>query len=154
MFFVPLQCLVKTLLEFNHYQKSDKAPFIIYTDLRCLIGKINGCKNAPVKLSSKKVYEHSTSDFSVSTISPFKSKESKNNVYKGKDWMKTFYVSLRKHVMGITNFKKKKMKLLTNEQQKSDENLKICYTCKEKFKDKHAKDKTYQNVLNHCYYTG
>ena len=83
--FVPLQCLVKTLLEFNHYQKSDKAPFIIYTDLRCLIGKINGCKNAPVKLSSKKVYEHSTSDFSVSTISPFKSKESKNNVYKGKD---------------------------------------------------------------------
>ena len=90
----------------------------------------------------------------MSTISPFKSKESKNNVHRGKDWMKAFCVSLRKHVMGITNVKKKKMKLLTNEQQKSDENLKICYTCKEKFKDKHAKDKTYQNVLNHCYYTG
>ena len=49
MFFVTLQCPVKTLLEFNYYQKSDKAPFIIYTDLQCLIGKIDGYKNAPVK---------------------------------------------------------------------------------------------------------
>ena len=38
------------------------------------------------------------------------------------------------------------MKLLTNEQQKSYENTKFCYTCKEKFEDKHTKDKTYQKV--------
>ena len=35
------------ILEFNQYQKSDKAPFIIYTDLECLIEKIDGCKNNP-----------------------------------------------------------------------------------------------------------
>ena len=35
------------------------------------------------------------------------------------------------------------MKLLTNELQKSYEIAKICYICKEKFKDKHAKDKKY-----------
>ena len=29
------------ILEFNHYQKSDKVPFIIYTDLECLIEKID-----------------------------------------------------------------------------------------------------------------
>ena len=29
--------------------------------------------------------------------------------------------------------KRKKMKLLTKEKQKSFENAKICYTCKEKF---------------------
>ena len=29
------------ILEFNQYQKSDKAPFIIYADLECYIEKIN-----------------------------------------------------------------------------------------------------------------
>ena len=39
--------------------------------------------------------------------------------------------------MKKTNFKKKKMKLLTNEQQNSYQNSKICYICKGKFDDKH-----------------
>ena len=32
------------ILEFNQYQKSDKAGFIIYAYLECLIKKIDGCK--------------------------------------------------------------------------------------------------------------
>ena len=35
------------ILEFNQYQESDKAPFMIYADIECLIGKIDGCKNNP-----------------------------------------------------------------------------------------------------------
>ena len=31
--------------EVNQYQKSDKAPFIIYADLECLKEKIDGCEN-------------------------------------------------------------------------------------------------------------
>ena len=31
------------ILEFNQYQKSDKAPFIIYADLECLTKKIDEC---------------------------------------------------------------------------------------------------------------
>ena len=30
------------ILEFNQYQKSDKAPFIIYADLECIIERIDG----------------------------------------------------------------------------------------------------------------
>ena len=30
-------------LEFNQYKKSDKAPFIIYTDLECIKEKIDSC---------------------------------------------------------------------------------------------------------------
>ena len=37
------------------------------------------------------------------------------------------------------------MKLLTNEQQKSYENIKSWYIYKEKFEDKHAKD---ENTVN------
>ena len=36
-----------TILKFNQYQKSDKVPFIIYSNLRCIIEKIDGCKNNP-----------------------------------------------------------------------------------------------------------
>ena len=35
------------ILEFNQYQKSDKAPFIIYANLEQLREKIDGCKNDP-----------------------------------------------------------------------------------------------------------
>ena len=56
--------------------------------------------------------------------------------------------------MGIINFKKKKMKLLTNQQQKSYKNAKKCYICKENFEDKHAKDENCHKVWNHCHYAG
>ena len=39
------------------------------------------------------------------------------------------------------SFKKKKMKLLTEEQKESYENAKICYICKENFENKYLKDK-------------
>ena len=44
---------------------------------------------------------------------------------------KRFCESLREHAMKIFFSKKKKMKLLTKEQQKIYENAKICYICKE-----------------------
>ena len=53
----------------------------------------------------------------MSTILSFKSLESEHEVYRGKDCMKKFCESLREHAMEIINFKKKKMKLLTKEQQ-------------------------------------
>ena len=35
------------ILEFNQYQKSDKAQFIIPANLECIIEKTDGCKNSP-----------------------------------------------------------------------------------------------------------
>ena len=61
---------------------------------------------------------------------------------------------LREHAMKIINFKTKKMRLLTKEQQGSYENAQICYICKEKFESKYLKDKKYCNVKDHCHYTG
>ena len=44
------------MLQFNQYKKSDKAPFIIYADLECIIEKIDGCKyNLKVHLQPKYV---------------------------------------------------------------------------------------------------
>ena len=91
------------ILEFNQYQKSDKAPFIIYADLECIIEKIDGCKNNPENSSTTKVSEHIPSGFSMSTISLFRSIENKHDVYRGKDCMKMFCELLREHAMKIIN---------------------------------------------------
>ena len=100
---------VTKILEFNQYQKSDKAPFIIYADLRCVIGKYDGCKNNPENPSTINVREHIPSGFSMSTISSFRNIENKHDVYRGKDCMKTFFEFLREHAMKII-LKRIKMK--------------------------------------------
>ena len=42
------------ILEFNQYQRPDKAPLIIYADLECIIKKFDGCKNNPENPSTTK----------------------------------------------------------------------------------------------------
>ena len=79
-------------------------------------------------------------------ISSLRSIENKHDVYRGTDRMKTFCEFLREHIMKIISFKKRKMKFLTKELQKSYENAKICYICKEKFKNNYLKDKKYRKV--------
>ena len=51
------------ILEFNQYQKSDRAPFIIYADLESLIEKIGGCKNNPENSSTTKISKPISSGF-------------------------------------------------------------------------------------------
>ena len=122
------------VLEVNQYKKSDKVPFVIYADFESLIENIDGCKNLENSFSTTKVSEHIPSSFSMPAISSFKSIENKHDVYWDNE-------SLREHAMKIINFKKKKTKLLTKEQQESYKNAKICYICKEQFGSKYVKDK-------------
>ena len=93
------------------------------------------------------------SSFSMSTISSFKSIENKQDIYRGKDCMKNFCESLREHAMKIINFRKKKMKSLTKEQQNPYQNAKICYIWEEKFEDEYVRNKKYK-VRDHCRFTG
>ena len=96
------------ILEFNQFKKSGKTPFIIYTDLDCVIQKIDGCKNNPENSSTSKVSEHIPSGLSMSTISSFRRIENKHDMYRGKDYMKKFCEFLREHAMKKINCKKTK----------------------------------------------
>ena len=51
------------ILELNQYQKSDKAPFIIFADLECIIEKTDGCKINPENSSIIKATKHIPSGF-------------------------------------------------------------------------------------------
>ena len=56
--------------------------------------------------------------------------------------------------MKIINFRKKKMKSLTKEQQQPYKDAKISYIYKEKFEIKYLKNKKYCKVRDHFHYTG
>ena len=66
----------------------------------------------------------------MSRISAFMSIENKHDVYRGKDFMKAFCEYLREHTIEIINFLIK-TNLLPNERQKSYENAKLGFICKE-----------------------
>ena len=92
------------ILEFNQYQKYDKASFFIYADLEFIIEKIDRCKNNLKSSSATKENEHISSDILKSTIASFRSIKNKHDVYRGKDCMKKFRESLREHAMKIIYF--------------------------------------------------
>ena len=100
------------ILEFNQYQTFDEASFIIYADVECVTEKTDGCKNNPENSATTKVSEHIPSDFSMSTISLFKSIENKHDVYRCKDCIKKFCKYLREQAMERINFKKKKNEVI------------------------------------------
>ena len=56
------------ILEFNQYQKSDKAPWTIHADLDLLIEKVDEIKNSLEILTTTKVVEHIPCGYSLSTI--------------------------------------------------------------------------------------
>ena len=97
------------VLEFNQYQKSDKAPFVIYADLECIIEKRLMDVKIIVKICLKIC-------FSMFTISSFRSIEKKHDLCRGEDCIKKFSKFSRKHAIKIINFNEKKMKFLTKEQ--------------------------------------
>ena len=116
------------ILEYDHNQKCDKAPFVIYAEymesvFECIREKINGYKNNPETSSTTKVRGHIPSGVSISATSSFR-----NVDCRAKDCMKSFCESLREHAMKIISKRKR--------QQKSHENAEIYYICKEKFEKK------------------
>ena len=50
----------------------------------------------------------------MSTMSSFRSKEKKDDVYRGKYYIEKFCEPLREHAMEMINFKKKKNKVINN----------------------------------------
>ena len=103
------------ILEFNQYQKSDKAPFITYADLESLIKKIVEYKNNLENLSKTKVVEYIPSGFPMSTILSFKSIEKMYDIYRGTDCMKKFCESLKEHAIEVINFRKKKNEVINKQ---------------------------------------
>ena len=148
------------IIKYNHGEKSMKLPFVIYTDLECLLEKFSTCINNPNESSTTKINKHTLSGYSIFTNCSFDESKNKLNYYRGKDCMKNFSKDLREPVSKIINYEKKKMIPLTTEEKIYHNKQKICYICKKEFNNNDTagpssleRKKNYK-VRDHCHYTG
>ena len=108
------------ITKYNHGEKAMKIPFIIYTDLECLLEKISTCINNP-------------SGYKIFTSCSFDESKNKLNHYRGKDCMKKFCKDLKELATRIIDHEKKKIIPLTKEEKINYNDQKVCYICKKEF---------------------
>ena len=116
------------ILQYNHGEKSMRAPFIIYVDLESLLEKIDTCHDNPEKSRQSlvqstslttKINKHMPSGYSLFTHCSFNKAENKLDYYRGEDFMKKFCKDLREHATKIINYEKKEMIPLTKKKRKN-----------------------------------
>ena len=95
------------IVKYNRREKSIKIPFTIYTDLECLLEKIDTCENDPNKSYPTKINKHIPSGYSIFTHCSFDESKNKSNYYRGDDCMEKFCKDLKEHSTKIINYEKK-----------------------------------------------
>ena len=141
------------IFKYNHGEKSMRAPFVIYSDLQCLLEKMSTYHINPEKSSTTKINKHTPSGYSLFTCRSFDTTKNKVDCYRGKNCMKNFCLDLREHVTEIINYEKKEMILLTKKEEKRHNKQKVCYICKKRFSTDYS-NKNYFKVKDHCHSTG
>ena len=109
-------------------------PYVIYADIESFFWKIDGWINNAENSATTKLGEHIPCRYSISTICRFDHIENKHTLYRGKNCMKKFCISLREHAKSIIDFENRKMLPLTKEELKSHPDAKVYYNCKTKKK--------------------
>ena len=83
------------ILKYNEGGKSSRVPFIIITDLECLLEKMNTCHNNSEKSATTKINKHTPSGYSLFTHCSFDTTKNNLDYYRGKNCMKNFYLDFR-----------------------------------------------------------
>ena len=141
------------ILKYNDLEKSMKSPFIVYTDLKCLLEKTNTCHNNPGKSSKTKINKHTPSGYSLFANCSFDRTKNKLDHYRGKNCMKNFRLDLRGHAIKIINYEKKELIKLTEKEEKKHKKQEVCHIYKKGFSTDDS-NKKYHKVRDHCHYNG
>ena len=145
-----------TILRFNHHERSEKLPFIIYADTEALIKEMHNCDPNPQNNYTKKYQKHEPVSFSY-YIKSFDDNvyESKLRKYTGEDAMEKFVEWIEEDVKEIANIPDVEMIFGPDELNQFNSATK-CWICKGEFDDT-ADEKGYkknEKVKDHCHYTG
>ncbi|XP_065639695.1 uncharacterized protein LOC136072408 [Hydra vulgaris] len=142
-----------TMIEFNHFKKSMRVPFVVYADFESFIKPINTCTPNPNKSYTKQYQRHTPSSFSY-YIKCFDESEYKSKpiIFAAKsekdDVAQKFVDMLQADIKKIyNNYLRflKKMKF-TTEDKNNFNNAEKCHICEEELKE--------DRVRNHCQITG
>ena len=99
----------KKTLKYNPGEKSLKTPYAVYTDLECILKKVQSSQNNLEKTYTEKKAIHEPSGWSMSIICSFDKKENKFNYYRGKDCIEKLCKKIKESANEIINRKKKKL---------------------------------------------
>ena len=99
---------VEKILKYNPGEKSLKAPFAIYLDLKCLLKKEqfredNNNNNIEESYTDKKT-KHEPSGWEMFTRWSFDKKENNFSYYRGKDYIEKLCKKLKERAMKIINY--------------------------------------------------
>ena len=133
--------------EYSHGEKFMKSSFIIYADLESLLEKMNTCHNNPEKLSTAKIYKHTSSGYSLFTHCSFDTTKNKLDYYRGKNCMKNFCLNLKEHATKAINYEKKEMIPLTKKEKEFHNIQKVYHLCKKIFKTGDDNKKYYKKEI-------
>ena len=143
------------LIKNNQGEKLLELPFIIYTDLECLLKKIDTCYNNPDLSPTTKINQHIPSRYSIYTNCSFDKANNKLSYYRGEDCMKRFCKDLKDHATKIIDFKNKTMIPLTKEEEDNYNKENTCYICKNDFNNDTTESSSSESkVKDHCHFTG
>ena len=121
------------IVKYNHGEKSLKASFIIYLDLECLLKKLQTCQNNLKNSYTERKATHEPSGWAMFAKCSFDKTRNKLDYYRGIDCIKKLCEKLKFHALKIINYKEKEMLPLTDEENKSYEEQKVCHICKKNF---------------------
>ena len=110
-------------------EKLLKAPCIVYSDLECLLEKVQSCQNNPKNSHTERKAKHESSGYACSLICSFDNTKNKSYFYSEKNCIEKYCKDLKELGMEIINFKKEEVKPLTNKEIKSYEKQKVCHIC-------------------------
>ena len=135
------------ILEYKENQKSKKAPSVIYSDLECLLEKINN-ENKQTTI----VNNHAPSGYSIYSQCSFDDNKNKLDYYRGEDCIEKFTDQLKNHATNILNCEQKNPIKLSKKEYESHKNQSACYICNKKFTT-YDEDKNYYKPKSYCKFT-
>ena len=138
------------MLEYKENKKPKKAPFVIYSDLECLLQKTN---DDDENKQTTTVNNHTPSGYSNYTQCSFDDNKNKLDYYRGKDCMEKFTDLLKDHATSILNCEQKRLTKRTEEEYENHKNQNACYICNKEF-TAYDEDKKYYKTKNYCKFTG
>ena len=100
--------------EYKENQKSKKAPFVIYSDLECLLEKTNDDENK----HTATVNNHTPCGYSIYTQCSFGDTKNKLDYYRGEDCIEKSTDHLKDHATSILDYEQKNLIKLTKEEYK------------------------------------
>jgi hypothetical protein len=135
-------------IKFNHYERKQTVPFVIYADAETLLETYQGCDNDPSKSDTFVFQKHVPVAFAYKLVCSYDENLNDFVSYRGRDCVPIFVQSLYEKVENISKILRiTKPMIFTESDCEAFSNAYICYVCQGLLWEGNK-------VRDHCHLTG